>query len=474
MLLLLVLFAAVASLQLGNSYGIQTDDAPITWRYAENLATGHGFVYNDSERILGTSTPLFTLALAALRFVGLPVETAALLISLASFAAVFLLIVRLAAALGSTGAGLLAAGLVATEAPFLVYSTQGMETTAYVALILGAIVASVEGRERTAFVLAALAILMRLDGAAVGAALAVAAVARWRRPSWGAAALLVATIVPWFLFSWLTFGSLAPQSMLAKLAHTKYSEPYWMLRSLFPEGNLLFVPFGVIGALSLLLRPARPRAGREAAVPIAWFVCYVGAFSLIGIDAYPWYRIPIVPICALFAGFGIREILLVASRILALPGPSSLRWISPRARHALLIVALLLLVVPWGWYRYVTYHDSLVAYSEQLRVWERPRIASAEWLRDHATPGSTVRTSAVGHIGWISGLRVQDTSGLVSRIGPEDPAFSPADFIVGHDGDPVPGAIFKVDSPDYELVQSLAVEPTVVYRIYKRKGTALR
>ena len=37
------------------------DDAPITYRYAKNLATGNGFVYNTGERIQGTSTPLYTL-----------------------------------------------------------------------------------------------------------------------------------------------------------------------------------------------------------------------------------------------------------------------------------------------------------------------------------------------------------------------------------------------------------------------------
>src|SRR5689334_227035 len=36
------------------------DDALISLRYAENLAQGHGFVFNPGERILGTTTPLYT------------------------------------------------------------------------------------------------------------------------------------------------------------------------------------------------------------------------------------------------------------------------------------------------------------------------------------------------------------------------------------------------------------------------------
>ena len=36
------------------------DDPFITYRYARNLLNGFGFVYNPGERILSTTTPLFT------------------------------------------------------------------------------------------------------------------------------------------------------------------------------------------------------------------------------------------------------------------------------------------------------------------------------------------------------------------------------------------------------------------------------
>jgi len=42
------------------------DDPFITYRYAEKLAQGLGFVYNPGERVLSTTTPLFTLLLATL------------------------------------------------------------------------------------------------------------------------------------------------------------------------------------------------------------------------------------------------------------------------------------------------------------------------------------------------------------------------------------------------------------------------
>src|ERR1700687_1320479 len=41
------------------------DDAYITFRYAANLARGFGLVFNPGERVLGTTSPLFTFILAA-------------------------------------------------------------------------------------------------------------------------------------------------------------------------------------------------------------------------------------------------------------------------------------------------------------------------------------------------------------------------------------------------------------------------
>jgi hypothetical protein len=58
----LVLTAFLYNLYKNSGY----DDPYITYRYARNIATGQGFVYNPGERVLSTTTPLFTLLLAGL------------------------------------------------------------------------------------------------------------------------------------------------------------------------------------------------------------------------------------------------------------------------------------------------------------------------------------------------------------------------------------------------------------------------
>src|SRR5215831_1190743 len=45
--------------------GFLPDDSYITYRYAQNLLQGHGLVFNPGEYVLSTTTPLYTLLLAA-------------------------------------------------------------------------------------------------------------------------------------------------------------------------------------------------------------------------------------------------------------------------------------------------------------------------------------------------------------------------------------------------------------------------
>jgi len=48
------------------------EDALITLRYVFNLIEGNGFVYNVGERVLGTTTPGYTLTLVSLGIIGVP------------------------------------------------------------------------------------------------------------------------------------------------------------------------------------------------------------------------------------------------------------------------------------------------------------------------------------------------------------------------------------------------------------------
>src|SRR5205809_3666354 len=83
-LFVLIALAIAVRVYVGQSTGFQFDDAWITYRYAENLAAGKGFVYNDGEFVEGSTAPLFVLLLSVLHFAGFAIPQSSLAISLAA------------------------------------------------------------------------------------------------------------------------------------------------------------------------------------------------------------------------------------------------------------------------------------------------------------------------------------------------------------------------------------------------------
>src|SRR5262245_43832851 len=101
---------ALLALQLWGFSGVRNDDAYISYRYGQNLATGAGLVFNPGERILGSTSPAHMLLSAAVYALAGLRETPQLLAALGCLAwsaqgiALFLL---LAPALGRSGATLI-------------------------------------------------------------------------------------------------------------------------------------------------------------------------------------------------------------------------------------------------------------------------------------------------------------------------------------------------------------------------------
>src|SRR2546423_15171837 len=91
----IAIFAIVIRIVLLRITHCTIEDAYITLRYADNIAHGYGFVYNHGERVLGTTTPLFTLILAFATWLGMDGLAVGKAISILADGAICLLIARL-------------------------------------------------------------------------------------------------------------------------------------------------------------------------------------------------------------------------------------------------------------------------------------------------------------------------------------------------------------------------------------------
>ncbi len=82
---------AIAAFSVWSRHRVQFDDAYISYRYAVNLATGHGLVFNPGERVEGYSNFLWVLLLAGIRLVGIAPHVAAPWLGVACFLATLVL-----------------------------------------------------------------------------------------------------------------------------------------------------------------------------------------------------------------------------------------------------------------------------------------------------------------------------------------------------------------------------------------------
>lgn len=436
---------ALACLGAGLLYALYwtpqgVDDAWITYRYAENLAAGNGFVYNLGERVLGTSTPLYTMVLAVGKLLGLPIPLAGRAIGAAAMIASIVLLFLLIRHLHGEIAGLFAAGLLASANFFHRVATFGMETPVYVALILGAFFAFAKGRGLLAAALAGLCLLTRLDGAAVGVALLLAHLLTRRTLPWKEALVYLAVIAPWFLFSFIYFDSLTPNSMEAKRLHTGYTVLGWMPRWLVLEPRTLF---GVAGIVSVLM----VRSLRAPAAAIAlWVAMYAGAYTVIGIQRYDWYQTPLLAVLAGVAGIGVLEVArrppVVAlalwgamyASIFALIGIYRYNWYQAPLLAVLACAAIISVVVvaarfargvAWplpvaiGLAVMMAAPDAYLAMrraggDEGILGVERLRYDAAVWMRDNLPPDAPIATGGIGLVGYYTGRHIYDAMGLVT------------------------------------------------------------
>ena len=286
------------------------DDAYITLRYAQNLLSGSGFVYNIGDRVLGTSTPLYTLVVAAVSGAGVEPPTVAVVIGILSDLVTIVLVYAIGNRLVSSSAGLLAAILYAIAAPVVAHSVSGMETPLYVAMTLATFLAWDCGRIPLASVLVGALAVLRPDGVLVGITLVFTEARRRRGVPWQMIAWAALVLVPWILFALIYFGSPVPQSMLAKVGLG--GEDRWMsarhLLAYFTDlKERWFLPLTLASLIGLTTTGVRKPLARYL---LAWAALYAAVFTLANKFLYPimpfeWYFLPLLAPYVLLASFGL-------------------------------------------------------------------------------------------------------------------------------------------------------------------------
>ena len=266
------------------------DDAAIGLRYAERLANGQGFTYNDHERVCGASNPLWTLLISLGPRVGLDVERTARVLASAFYVLAAVLASAVAMQTAGVWMGLLVAFAVPVDTFWRTQGLAGLEVPLALFLGLAAILASNARRDVLAGGFLGLALVTKLDAAALILAVTAASVIAHRRLPVRTLVSAALVSLPWFLFAWAYFGRPWPQSLTAKLTHgsEKAMHHLWVVEFMAFDTRYLLWVLGVMGlVVSAKATPSR----RMIVVSIfGWFLIHSAGYSVVNLgDLYPWY-----------------------------------------------------------------------------------------------------------------------------------------------------------------------------------------
>lgn len=386
-----LLLLAVARSVYAWRIPLAAEDAYISFRYARDLVAGHGLVFNPGQRVMGFTSPLWTVWTAlGIRLVGDPLLWTRAWTILADVVTLVFVAEMLSRTCSRVSA--LVFGVFFAVWPYFnAVAVSSMENGPVLALVVLCAALTERGSRLTGPTLAALA-LSRPEGLAAAALLGIGARPRDRIVA------LVGAAIGFGLLYWY-YGSLIPQSVFAKARVYGTPGPWagrhwwdWLVPT--PLGgapaamegvqlfvfSVVFAPSVVVGAK--LLWPHRASAlARVAAVG----VCVWLGYSLLGVAYFYWYLVLPLGGLVILAAVGFP-------RVVRGPG----------------VYVAACIFIAGMWYGAQTLYIGR-AQNEYYLFGH-----TAKYLGENALIGQKVMLEPIGMVGYFTELRVVDQIGLVS------------------------------------------------------------
>jgi len=437
------------------------DDAYITFRYARNLLSGAGLVYNPGEWVLGTTTPLYAGFLALLgMFSGgpqAPFPILALVInSIADGFSCFILI-RLGRRLETPFAGALTALYWALSPMSVTFAIGGMETSFFILLMLGTLYLETANRPIQAALVGGLSLLTRPDALLFLAPLAAERIRQlWlkspTRPSIGELVAFLLPVFPWMIVATVWYGQPLPHSILAKVGAYELPREAAFVRLLQNYatpfmGNLVFGRIWI--GIGLLLLPAlsitgwwraiRRRTGLWPLAVYPWI--YFAAFSYANPLIFRWYLTPPLPMYVLGITLGVEGLTR-----------------SPRSRLVRIAISAAIVLFTLNAWTLKPDHGSSRPAPEMAYIkLEQIYIQAAERLSAELKPGDVIAAGDIGALGYFTGAPILDTVGLVTPITLEYFPIPESYYVINY---AVPPDLILDQQPEF----------VVILEVYGREG----
>jgi hypothetical protein len=461
------------------------DDSFITFRYAQNILAGEGFVYNPGERVLGTTTPLYTLLMVGLGSLSggqkAPFPLLALSANAIFDAVTCVMLYYLGKQLKHEFVGL-ATALIWAVAPYSVtFAIGGMETSLYICLLTGSFLFYLrKNRTVTAF-LGGLAITTRPDAVLlIGPMVLDYGIRLIKQKQFPRADELAAFFIPtlgWTIFSLCYFGSPFPHSVSAKLLVYQLGPNAALIRFIqhyaTPFLSSPFLPTAISITIGLFLFPTLFIIGARQAYKInaatisfalyPWI--YFLAFTIPNPLIFRWYLTPPLPAYILMILLGITQI------IQAIFKTESTKKLS------LILIVTFIFILPIG--------NNLLNWSIQPdhgfnrpapeMAWYKLELLyqqAAETVKPFINNHTVIAAGDVGALGYYTQAKILDTVGLNSEQSLNYYPIPKESYVTNY---AIPTELILTELPDWLIIQEVYGRNTLLndpdfkeqYRLFK-------
>ena len=304
----LLIVLSVLALAWGWSLLWASDDAYISFRYADNLVRGHGLVFNPGERVEGYTDFLWTLIAAAAIACKADPGQVTVIINLLSFAGLIYLVERLGTRLKSSPTLIgIATLFVAANYTLASFSTACIETMFAAMLVTLALERVDAGKPLQGGIAGIAAALTHPDHGIFYAVLGLALLLdrERRRGVIRYAVPFFVILVPYLLWKRHYYGDWMPNTYYAKSAEKTYYEQgiAYLLITVIGSGLWLTLPLVLVGAVC----SRRTLIGRYSmlVLPVYFgYVAKVGGDFMLG-----RFMVPALPLWFLLADGGYRTLM---------------------------------------------------------------------------------------------------------------------------------------------------------------------
>lgn len=403
--LFLLTLSVALSVFLWSGLRFPNDDQFILFRYIDNIVFGKGFVYNEGEKVLGATTPLFTLIVASLKYIFSFIDTPNLLayINIVFLGVSSIFFYKIARRFISENFSILVTLIFAFNMSKTI--PEGMETPLFLLTNLAFIHYLLKEKYYISSIFLGLSILTRPDAGLIAV---MALVFWWQKVGFEKTVRLVLTTVvvclPWLIFATVYFGSFIPQSLLTKThSHDIYNLPLLQATKIqaahlsrifwgkifdpnqIPLQVLLnLIPFLLLFIIGMLKKITR-NTWIIFVIPIVYFL----SFSISNPIIFPWYLSQMEPFWILISLIGFACI-----------------YEKIKSHFLRTILLILILSGPiFFWLGMVTSED---------RGSKTSAFLVGGYIKDNMSPEDTIGLADIGIVGYVSGAKIIDFIGLVN------------------------------------------------------------